>query len=233
MMMASDFEQPLSLAKIVWKDPQTGQTREFVLMEGATATIGRLDDNDICIKEQHVSRQHAIISYRDGIFTLTDLGSANGTFVNDRKLAEAFPLASGDEIRLYVPRLLFSATVSAEDQKQAEELGTLILPTSGLGKTKLVISNGPQEGETLPLLLSKITIGRATSNADWEVCLQDPSVSRPHARLERGEDRTWVLYDLGSANGTTVNGAPVQDKGRSLRDGDVLTMGATIMVFRT
>jgi pSer/pThr/pTyr-binding forkhead associated (FHA) protein len=224
-------EAPASLAKIIWKHPQTSVVQEFVLTEGATATIGRHASNDICIPEQHVSRQHAVINYRDGIFMIADLGSANGTFVNDRQLTEPFPLASGDEIRLYVPLLKFSAAVSEEDQRNAEERGTLITASISTGRGKLQVTNGPQEGNVIPLLLEKVTIGRATSKASWEVGLQDPSVSRPHARLERVETN-WVIYDLGSANGTLVNNTPVMDKGRVLRDGDIITLGSTLVLFR-
>jgi pSer/pThr/pTyr-binding forkhead associated (FHA) protein len=224
-------ESPAILAKITWQHPQTEAIQEFVLAEGATATIGRQAGNDICIPEQHVSRQHAVINYRDGIFMITDLGSANGTFVNDRQLSEPFPLASGDEIRLYVPILKFSATVTEEDQRNAEEHGTLITATASTGKGKLIITTGPQEGSTIPLLLKKVTVGRATSKADWEIGLQDPSVSRPHARLEI-VDSNWIVYDLGSANGTLVNNTAVNEKGRALRDGDIITFGATIVLFR-
>jgi pSer/pThr/pTyr-binding forkhead associated (FHA) protein len=220
-----------SLAKIIWHHPETNAVQEFVLTEGATATIGRQVGNDICIPEQHVSRQHAVINYRDGIFMITDLGSANGTFVNDRQLSDPFPLASGDEIRLYVPLLKFSATVTEEDHQSAKEHGTLITATQNTGKGKLIITTGPQEGSTIPLLLKKVTIGRATSKADWEVGLQDPSVSRPHARLEM-IDSNWIVFDLGSANGTLVNNTAVNEKGRPLRDGDILTLGATMVLFR-
>lgn len=228
----SATERTVSLAKIVWVDPQTSIQHEFVLTEGATAAIGRLDSNDICIKEQHVSRQHAVINYRDGIFVITDLDSANGTFVNDMRLDQSYPLASGDEIRLYVPTMRFSAIVSEEDQRLAEEAGTVITAVTSTGQGKLIITNGPQEGEAIPLLLSKITIGRATSNADWQVCLQDPSVSRPHARMELFDRKNWVIFDMGSSNGTVVNGTPVSEKGRELSDGDVIMLGATKMLFR-
>ncbi len=224
-------DSPTPLAKITWKHPQTNVIQEHVLTEGATATIGRQAGNDICIPEQHVSRQHAVINYRDGIFMITDLGSANGTFVNDIQLTEPFPLASGDEIRLYVPVIKFSAAVSDEDHRMAEEHGTLITATINTGKGKLIITNGPQEGNTIPLLLKKVTVGRATSKADWEIGIQDPSVSRPHARLEL-IDNNWVVFDLGSANGTLVNNVMINEKGRPLRDGDILTFGATIVLFR-
>jgi pSer/pThr/pTyr-binding forkhead associated (FHA) protein len=228
-MTSSD--ESLSLAKIIWTHPQTGVTQEFVLSEGATATIGRSSSNDIHIPEQHVSRQHAIIRYRDGVFMITDLDSANGTFVNDQQIKEEFPLFSGDSIRLYVPVLLFSAAVTEDDQRRAEEQGTLISATLNTGKGTLIVTNGQQEGHTIPLLLNAVTVGRATSKATWEIGLQDPSVSRPHAKLEQFEN-AWVVTDLGSANGTLVNGAPVNEKGRVLKDGDLIAFGSTLVLFR-
>lgn len=223
--------KPLILAKITWTDPSTGQTHDYMLAEGATASIGRLESNDICIKEQHVSRQHAVISYRDGIFTITDLGSANGVYINGERISEPFPLASGDEIRLYGPVLHFSAIVDEDEQRHASTHGTLIKAITNTGKGKLIITNGPQEGSHIPLLLPTVTIGRATSRADWDIFLQDPSVSRPHARLQLVEQH-WVITDLGSANGTLVNGTAVTEKGRVLRDGDVITFGSTMALFR-
>jgi pSer/pThr/pTyr-binding forkhead associated (FHA) protein len=222
----------IPLAKILWTDPTTGHTQEHVLIEGATATIGRSSNNDICIPEQHVSRQHAVISYRDGVFMISDLGSANGTFVNEERLHEAYPLASGDRIRLYVPVLAFSAAVTEADQRLAEEQGNLITPGMPNGNGFLIITSGPQEGHKIPLLLDEITIGRATSKGQWEIGLQDPSVSRPHARLQRVED-AWSIIDLGSANGTFVNNTRVTEKGHGLQDGDTLRIGTTHALFRT
>lgn len=48
-----------------------------------------------------VSRRHAILSYRDGVYSVEDLSSANGTFVNGRRVTAqvVVPLASGDELK--------------------------------------------------------------------------------------------------------------------------------------
>ncbi len=219
------------LAKLSWRDPKTGVLQEYILEEGATATIGRSSSNDIHIPEQHVSRQHAVIRYVDGVFVITDLGSANGTFINDQQITEPYPLFSGDRIRLFVPEIVFSATVTQEERDRAEEKGTVITATMAGGKGSLIISNGPQEGQVIPLLLEEVRVGRATNNADWEIALQDPAVSRPHARLHCAENH-WVIYDLGSSNGTFVNDNPVSEKGRPLRDGDIIQMGTTLIVFR-
>jgi pSer/pThr/pTyr-binding forkhead associated (FHA) protein len=46
-------------------------------------------------------------------------------------------------------------------------------------------------------------------------------------------DSAWIVYDLGSANGTRVNSVNVTEKGKVLADGDVLTLGQTMIQFRT
>jgi pSer/pThr/pTyr-binding forkhead associated (FHA) protein len=69
-----------------------------------------------------------------------------------------------------------------------------------------------QDGESLE-------IGRALS---CDVVLEDPSVSRRHARLG-WNGGGWTLVDDGSTNGTTVNGEPA--RGTELRDGDWIVFG--------
>lgn len=203
-------------------------------MAGATASIGRLAENDICIPEQHVSRRHAIVAYREelGGFVVDDPGSANGTFLNDKLVRLPTRLCDGDEIRLYVPIVQYFEQVTEQERVVAQEKGTLISAVLNFGKGKLIITTGPQEGSTIPLLLNELTVGRATNRASWEIALQDPSVSRPHARLALKNGR-WVLTDLGSANGTMINGVAVDGNGRTLRDGDIVAFGSTLALFRT
>lgn len=222
-------DQPAALAKLSWQDPQTGALQQLFLPEGGRATIGRLDDNDVCIKEARVSRQHAIIEYHDGVFFIIDNASANGVFVNDERISEPFPLIAGDVIRLLVPVINFNA-VLPDDLRDADE--QITTAQVGGGRGRLVITSGAQEGSAIMLRWNTLRIGRATANAEWEVCLPDPSVSRPHARMEFLDDN-WVLYDLGSANGTFVNGTPINEKGRMLRDGDMVTFGTTVLLFRS
>jgi pSer/pThr/pTyr-binding forkhead associated (FHA) protein len=222
-----------NLAKVTWEDPENGQLREFVLAEGATATIGRSPNNQIPIPERHVSRQHAVISYQDGIFMISDLGSVNGTFVNDKQLSDPFPLAHGDIIRLYVPILKFSAIVTEEEHEQAKATGTLIVPAGSGGTPKLQITSGPQEGAEIALLTPIVKIGRATRNATWDISLQDRAISRPHCELCLQQDGSWTLTDLASANGTILNGLPlVANEPKPLNDGFVIALGETKMLFR-
>lgn len=76
-------------------------------VEGAAVTIGRHPDNDICIDEIAVSGKHALIevernSYLDGVkdYYISDLGSTNGTFVNDIRLRGRQRLNSHDLVRI-------------------------------------------------------------------------------------------------------------------------------------
>ncbi len=225
--------QPQGIAKITWEDPTTQARHEFVLTEGATASIGRSEKNDIQIAERHVSRQHAVVTFRDGIFMISDMGSANGTFVNDRRLTEPFPLAHGDVIRLYVPVLEFSAIVTEQEQEAARKTGTLIVASLGAGAPKLVVtsSKGGQEGAEFVLNQDVITVGRATQDTPWDIALEDRAVSRPHCRFSK-KPEGWMVMDLGSANGTRVNGADVTAEPRLLKDGDVVSVGETMLLFR-
>ncbi|MFO7320419.1 MAG: FHA domain-containing protein [Chloroflexota bacterium] len=233
-MAETDTDTPVRLARLVWKDPQTGEPRSYDLTEGATVTLGRMADNDICIRERHVSRRHAVISYRAGIFTINDLGSANGTFVNDRQLTGLFPLASGDRIRLFVPTLIFCALPGSDDNHLATTTAfgsDAALPEPD-SQPRLIITGGAQEGQTFPLNQRCLIVGRATADMQPDLCLLDPAVSRSHARIELGPDHHWRLYDLGSVNGTLVNGTVVDVQGCALRDGDTITFGGSTALFR-
>jgi len=224
-------QNPPMLAKLTWIDPATESIKTHILVEGATATLGRSSENDIAILDKHVSRRHAVIRYQDGVFTIADLGSINGTFVNDRQVIEPFPLFFGDQIRLYVPLLTYTSATPQEAQI-AQEIGNITGGMASIGRGKLIITTGTQEGLVVPLVLDKINIGRAVTNATWEIALQDTAVSRPHARLQR-VDEGWVITDMGSVNGTLLNNNFLTPHTPyALHDGDILLIGMTTMLYR-
>ncbi len=70
---------------------------EFVLSENTS--IGRSPSNDVVLKENKVSRQHAAINFTDGEYILIDLKSSNGIFVNGKRVEEA-KLKDGDQINI-------------------------------------------------------------------------------------------------------------------------------------
>jgi pSer/pThr/pTyr-binding forkhead associated (FHA) protein len=63
-------------------------------------TLGREAGNDIIINDPQVSRHHARLTLQGGTYSLEDLGSTNGTFVNGRRVTGSVVLSSGDMIGL-------------------------------------------------------------------------------------------------------------------------------------
>jgi pilus assembly protein CpaF len=63
-------------------------------------SIGRVQGNDLTLNKTNVSKQHATLIYRDGAFTVSDLHSTNGTYINRRRIQEPTKLNEGD--RLYI-----------------------------------------------------------------------------------------------------------------------------------
>jgi len=63
-----------------------------------TVTIGRSPSNDLVMSQHTVSRKHAVISRDGDRYFVTDVGSRNGTYVNQRKISGSVPIAAGDHI---------------------------------------------------------------------------------------------------------------------------------------
>jgi len=103
---------------------------------------------------------------------------------------------------------------------------TAALPVESTPETgpRLVIAN-PDGSRVIPLGRMPLTIGRESST---DIVLDDPRVSRQHARLSYRQQQIW-LTDLRSSNGTFVNGTPIQE--RALQPGDVLSFGGLEATF--
>ncbi len=85
---------------------------------------------------------------------------------------------------------------------------------------KLVISDDEGKTTTVPLVRDEITIGRKEGNT---IRLTDRNVSRRHAKLQK-QNGGYVLQDLGSYNGTVINGTRLSDQ-RALKMGDQIVIG--------
>lgn len=73
---------------------------ESIIPIRASITLGRKEDNSIVLNDQFVSSHHAKLFVRNDEFYLEDLGSTNGTFVNDTKIQGKVRLKVDDEVRL-------------------------------------------------------------------------------------------------------------------------------------
>lgn len=92
---------------------------------------------------------------------------------------------------------------------------------------RIVVTAPTGEERTYALGADRISIGRDAGN---EIAVQDARISRRHARLER-DGAAWAIVDLGSANGTLVNGVAVERM--VLQPGDLIRLGETVLRYET
>ena len=101
-------------------------------------------------------------------------------------------------------------------------VATLRQAAGGVGAGSLVLPSG----QRIPLGDRPVTVGRL---ADCTIPLNDQNVSRRHAEIRPGRG-AYVVADLGSTNGTMVNGTRISGEQR-LTDGDILSFGSTYVRF--
>jgi ABC-type multidrug transport system ATPase subunit len=161
-------------------------------------TVGRARDNDVVIDDPVVSGRHARIVVEGGRARIEDLGSSNGTAVNAReRRIDSAPLDEADVVFLGSYRIPAARLLHASDEPAAA------------GRSRIVVRG--------PALL----FGRDRA---CDQVLDYPMVSRRHARLSR-VGAGFQIEDLGSSNGTYVNGVRVRDP-VVVRPGDRIGLGS-------
>lgn len=193
-------------------------------------TVGRAPGCAVRLDDPSISRLHAVIRWQAGSWTIERKASFGAVLLNGQEVENA-PLEGGEEITIgkFVLRLDM-------DQKAAEpSLGTpSVASDSGLyqeedGRTRFVSSgaNGlfrfePGSANVSEFLLEgDVALFGRGSNCD--VVLTEKKASRKHCEV-RCQGLSFFLKDLNSANGTLVNGNPV-DGEVELVPGDVIQIG--------
>jgi pSer/pThr/pTyr-binding forkhead associated (FHA) protein len=214
-----------------------GVTRSIEV--GDSVSIGSLAGNTIVLDAaEGVSRRHAQILRIHGGFEIADLGSTNGTKVNGA-LVKRRKLMSGDRIEVGKTVLTYQDESGSpvEDEISIEEPAAAVsspAPAHASSRSAtaaatetciLVFAGGDEDGKKIPLDRQRVTFGR---NAKNTVPLNDAGASGFHAEIAR-EGGAYILRDLGSTNGTLVDGEPVSET--ALQHGARIRMGATKFVF--
>ena len=208
--------------------------RKTYMIDKRAIKIGRASgtDIDLCISRITVSAGHARIEYKDNAFYLIDLGSKNGTYLNEKKerITGEVSLKTGDIISF--EQYQFKFVVRGQVKKgqtqisPSESINTQLSPASGTStmiSTKDVedvqISQVIEELENIEAYL--IDAGEATNEKthkinkrvvkigrlnrdDIDICIAQNTVSAEHAQIEY-KDNSFYLLDLGSRNGTYLN----------------------------
>lgn len=113
------------MARLSFTSPE-GEKSVYKIVSDQVAKIGRDPGNDVILRDPKVSRHHAEIIFEKGFFVLRDLSSANGSYVNGRKVRVA-PLTDGAEIRLGNSHGVFNEELSAPGMTISAELPRAIL----------------------------------------------------------------------------------------------------------
>ncbi|MFH1466188.1 MAG: FHA domain-containing protein [Pseudomonadota bacterium] len=180
---------------------------------GERLDVGRHPTNGLVLTHEGASRHHAVIERVGDGHTVRDLGSKNGTTVGGQPVEGARPLTPGAV-------LSFGGgpawqVVQDGARAQAEPAPTR---TSAGAPARLCLRE--IDGPGLVWSDRVLTIGRDPGNA---LVVDHPRVSGHHAVIELREDR-WCLRDLGSRNGTTLDGRRV-DGWRELSRGSRVSLG--------
>ncbi|MFN0145932.1 MAG: FHA domain-containing protein [Dehalococcoidia bacterium] len=184
------------LASIPRITVQTPVGSRDVILDKAEITVGRERTNDIVIEQDVVSRRHLVLRRTPGGYVAEDLGTTNGFSVH-RERKQQHLLADGDVLDI-------------------------------AGVVSLLYQQAPQESpDTVETALNlkgrkEFTIGRSQR---CDIPLDHPAVSLLHARITNA-DTSPVIEDLGSTNGTFVNGQRIRPGDPyHLSPGDVIRMG--------
>jgi|GEM_PF-4436116 len=157
--------------------------------------VGRDSECDICIPDHRISRQHAKISVTQLGLVVEDLGSANGTSVNDQKISKPTLFQSGDKIKFH----------------NMEFIAEFISPAKN--EILFLRSENYPDKE----LQGQLFVGR---DPECDVCIPDHRVSRKHAKITVTQLGAFV-EDLNSINGTYVNDQKI-DRATQVNSGDCL-----------
>jgi len=171
--------------------------------EAGVVSLGQLKTNDVVISHRHVSKKHAELQLRDETVWIRDLDSTNHTFVHGEQIgaepARIHDVTTGEILR---------------ETRIGQRLSQSLFGLAGLNYH--LSQSGPDYFLTGPHLHQALTVreipfdengradlGRAGGNT---IVLNDPSTSSYHAWLSRNDDGSVSIQDLGSLNGTYVDG---------------------------
>ncbi len=195
-----------------------GSAMQFALAK-PMVTIGRSSHagNDLVVnKDGMVSKRHAQITLGADGFTITDMNSTNGVWVNGERI-DSRVLQEGDLIKLGATELVFRESTRSAIKSQISAVASRARP-------RLIEPHGEEF-----LLASEMVVGRVLTS---DIRLGDPTVSNTHAKVFSNDGTEFYIEDLGSQIGTTVNGVQViRGSAVRLNPGDQIKLGEVTLRY--
>jgi pSer/pThr/pTyr-binding forkhead associated (FHA) protein len=213
---------------------------ERIVTEKKRLSIGRTNDNDIVLENRGVSRKHAMIEFNNNAAVIIDNESLNGTFVNNRKVAEEV-LRDDDIIMIGKYSLIYHQEASHQAQAAAGMDGTMVLNTK---RQKDMLENDRVEREIVARYGGSVLLGE--ENAEFSEFKLDREVTTigkakfVHVKAKGlflagiqakivQEGEVYSLHNLGKAGRVLLNGEPVVNS--VLKNGDLVTVGKSTFKY--
>ena len=213
---------------IMRRGPHPGKIYE---LSADIMAIGSGSKNDIVILDNDISREHCRLIKVMADYEVYDLDAPRGTFVSGQRVnSGGWLLKPGNIIEL-------GDTVTFEYERGGTEVEleqVAVAPVTPSEKPdaathpSLVMVRGANAGQIVALKEKTITIGRDMSN---DIVIQDPEVSRFHARL-KWSNTSYSLEDIGSTNGTLLNGATLEANSAKLLHANDIIQFATMAEYQ-
>jgi len=189
-------------------ETESGST---VMTPGRDYHVGRDPLSDIVIDDARVSWHHAVLRPDADHWTLEDEHSTNGTYTDGRRVQQ-WGVGPGSVIRFGSAADGPCVTLADRPAPAPERPSAVSMPA--------FTGTFRQPTTVRPLPARTVRIGRA---ADNDLVVDDLIVSRRHAELRAMPDGTYEIVDLGSHNGTYLNGQPVSRA--PMGPGDIVGIG--------
>ncbi len=209
---------------------------EHTVDAGAIVLVGAGKAADIRVPDPALAPVHFRLN-RDGD-EVSVIALAPGVMIGGHDLAvdevrrvTGLPLEVGPLRIIAVPSEIRRGAAPQRTESLARELMRDLLAVDQGAKPEFIVEGGPATGQRKAISRTepRVVVGRGESST-W--ILLDPDLSRNHAAIERHEDGVRLI-DLGSKNGTKVNGrvVPAGTPGVMLQDGGIITMGDSRLRF--
>lgn len=173
----------LRKCKIVVLD-DSGRAREHTF-DQPVVTVGAMDDNDITIADDTISRYHCRIVQEESSYVIRDLGSTNGTFISGVRIREAF-LEPGCEVRIGNSHVRFHSF--------DEEVQILPAPVEKCGD---IIGRNVRMREIFGMI-DKIAPTGATVVIEGETGTGKEVVAQSIHKLSTRKDKPFIVFDCGA-----------------------------------
>jgi pSer/pThr/pTyr-binding forkhead associated (FHA) protein/tetratricopeptide (TPR) repeat protein len=181
-----------------------GVVEQQISLEKDVTTLGRLEDNDVVLRDGSISRHHAQIERHGGQFIIKDLGSQNGIWVGGSRVTQV-DLKPGAQLVIGVFTAAFDPGVGGYAAAS---------PPLAYAAAKLFVLDGPLVQREFSLHHPETHLGRSST---CEIPIDHEAVSKNHAKIAF-QNNQFILNDTGSRNGVFVNGLRIDSHVLQHRD---------------